>query len=392
MRKKKRQRTVDKACLGGVADILSGISTSKREKAADEGHSGNPVDEALVQVQVESQVVHKHSGFWKGVKFSPDGLCVLANSDDDVVKLFNYPDLSQAVLTYQEGECVYDFAWFPGMDSANAVTCCFASTARGHPVHLWDAYNGSLRGTYAAYNHLDEVHSALSLCFNCGGSKLYAGVDRGIYVFDIARPGAQIDFHATSKTRKSKGGQRGIISSIAFDSSGSGLFVAGSYGGSLAVYNENDDSVVAGLWQAHRNGVTQVIFEGNDIYSGGRAGDDRILKWDMRKLNGEPVGEYHREARTNQRITFDVKDNVLVTASTCGKVRLYDTLSFRLLGVSKCLESSVNGVNFCPRKSNLFAVSTGERFFVNSGYDSEGEDQLVFRQDNNILAFCSYAR
>jgi hypothetical protein len=53
----------------------------------------------------------------------------------------------QACLSYAEGETVYDVAWYPGMSSAEPASCCFVSTARDHPVHLWCAYTGTLRGT-----------------------------------------------------------------------------------------------------------------------------------------------------------------------------------------------------------------------------------------------------
>jgi hypothetical protein len=52
----------------------------------------------------------------------------------------------QACLSYAEGETVYDVDWYPGMSSAEPASCCFVSTARDHPVHLWCAYTGSLRG------------------------------------------------------------------------------------------------------------------------------------------------------------------------------------------------------------------------------------------------------
>lgn len=49
------------------------------------------------------------------------------------------------VLTVQEGEMVYDYCWFPGMNSYDPTTCCFLSTTRDHPLHLWDAFTGALR-------------------------------------------------------------------------------------------------------------------------------------------------------------------------------------------------------------------------------------------------------
>lgn len=64
--------------------------------------------------------------FLKGVKWSPDGLCLLTASEDFHLRLFeptegNVDD--QPVLDYREGGTVYDFAWFPGMTSEDPTTC-----------------------------------------------------------------------------------------------------------------------------------------------------------------------------------------------------------------------------------------------------------------------------
>ena len=51
-------------------------------------------------------------------------------------------------LTMREGETVYDLSWFPGMTSSDPETCCFAATAKDHPVHLYDAFDGQIRASY----------------------------------------------------------------------------------------------------------------------------------------------------------------------------------------------------------------------------------------------------
>ena len=62
-----------------------------------------------------------------------------------------------------------------------------------------------------------------------------------IRVFDVAQPGRSFEARPTSKTRKSKSGQRGIISALAFspDTSGGGLFAAGSYAKTICLYSAN---------------------------------------------------------------------------------------------------------------------------------------------------------
>lgn len=61
------------------------------------------------------------------------------------------------------------------MSSAEPATSVFVSTSRDHPLHMWDAFTGNLRATYRAYDHLDEVAAANSVCFNTQGDKIFAG-------------------------------------------------------------------------------------------------------------------------------------------------------------------------------------------------------------------------
>jgi hypothetical protein len=152
--------------------------------------------------------------------------------------------LSVHVLVLQEGELVYDFAWYSQMLASDPASCCFATTCRvrlrsypgqsrriegwrllrprlldfvgsqaagrsvarqshcvgeeaiflcvhlqAHPIHLWDAISGELRCTYRAYNDKDEVTAANCIAFNQDGSKLYSGHNKSIRVFDVTRPG-----------------------------------------------------------------------------------------------------------------------------------------------------------------------------------------------------------
>ncbi|CAN0065207.1 unnamed protein product, partial [Ectocarpus fasciculatus] len=125
---------------------------------------------------------------------SPDGTCLLTSSDDTVLRVFekrqapsvtvddaassahsHFTDDWSPCLYSVEGETVYDFAWYPHMSSSEPATSVFVSTSRDHPLHMWDAFTGNLRATYRAYDHLDEVVAANSVCFNTAGDKIFAG-------------------------------------------------------------------------------------------------------------------------------------------------------------------------------------------------------------------------
>ena len=96
----------------------------------------------------------------RGCTWAPDGLCILSNSHDNILRLFNLPrglltgqfnniePEMESVLQIPEGEAIYDYAWWPLMNSMDPPTCCFVSTAKSQPIHLFDAFNGKLRATY----------------------------------------------------------------------------------------------------------------------------------------------------------------------------------------------------------------------------------------------------
>ncbi|RLO07451.1 hypothetical protein DYB28_015137 [Aphanomyces astaci] len=149
------------------------------------------------------------SHFTRGVKVSPDGLCVLSNSDDNILRLFDVePGVQSATLSMHEGGTVYDFQWYPYMNSEDPATCVFITTSHAHPVHLWDAYTGALRASYRAYDHLDELTSAYSVAFNGTGDKIFCGFDRTIRFFDASQPSRDFTTRSLSKTKKTRHGQR----------------------------------------------------------------------------------------------------------------------------------------------------------------------------------------
>ncbi|KAF9588367.1 hypothetical protein IFM89_008797 [Coptis chinensis] len=231
------------------------------------------------------------NNFLKAVKWSPDGSCFLTSSDDNTLRKFNLPDNEDtcpsapgdsyvADLVVSEGESVYDYCWYPYMSASDPATCVFASTTRDHPLHLWDAVSGQLRGTYRAYDAMDEISAAFSAAFNPSGTKLFAGYNKSVRIFDIHRPGR--DFEQYSTLQGNKEGQSGIISTIAFCPSNTGMLAAGSYGQTTAIYSEGNMELLYVL-HGQEGGVTHVQFsrDGNYLYTGGRK-DPFILCWDIR--------------------------------------------------------------------------------------------------------------
>ncbi|XP_073256663.1 telomerase Cajal body protein 1-like [Porites lutea] len=345
------------------------------------------------------------SNFLKGCKWSPDGSCVLTNSDDNVLRIFNLPvelyngtavhGLSEmvSVLQMPEGETVYDYCWYPFMSSLDPDTCCLLSSSRDHPIHMWDAFTGSIRCTYRTYNHLDELVAANCLSFNLDGSCIYAGFNKMVRIFDTARPGR--DFQERPTTVK-KEGQTGIISSIAFSPDNSGMYALGSYSKSVGVYSESDGQLIF-LLQGQQGGVTHVMFspDGTKLYSGGRK-DDEIICWDVRNP-GTVLYCMNRSVDTNQRVYFDIdrSGQYIISGNADGTVSIWDSTSPPLTSETTTEATLqpvmqfvahgdfVNGVSFHPSLP-LLATTSGQRQFAEPGSDSDEDHVNAMDQDTGI--------
>lgn len=104
--------------------------------------------------------------FTKGCQWSPDGTCLLVPCEDFRCRIYDLPrelytgkipttlplPSLKPALTIKDGGLIYDCSWYPLMNSWEPPTCCFISTSKETPVHLWDAFTGRLRATYRAYN------------------------------------------------------------------------------------------------------------------------------------------------------------------------------------------------------------------------------------------------
>ncbi|XP_033637703.1 telomerase Cajal body protein 1-like [Asterias rubens] len=339
---------------------------------------------------------HSASNFLKGCKWSPDGSCLVTNSDDNILRLFNLPPEvysstwqdgnipeMTSVLNIHEGELIYDYAWFPGMRSYEPETCSLASCCRDHPVHLWDAFTGELRSTYKPHNHLDELTTPYSLAFSLDGSKLYCGFNKMIRIFYTDRPGQTCEERPTRV--KHAGGQTGIISCFAM--SPDGCYAAGSYTKSIGLYDERNGSLLC-MVEGQVGGVTHLIFspDGTRLYSGGRK-DHEILCWDIRNP-GKVLFAINRDITTNQRMYFDLDSSgqYLVSGNQDGTVTIWDTSqppSSEGSSEDSILDpilrftahsDTVNGVSLNPALP-IMATASGQRKFPVPMATSDSDDE-----------------
>lgn len=430
-------------------------------------------------ILIRSNDITGDGNFTQGCKFSPDGLCVLTSTAaDNILRLYNTPvdtellqqdqrESSQhllektidsswkSILSIQGGDSVRSYCWYPLMNSHQPATCAFVASCRDQPIHLLDAYNGSIRATYSPHNALDEMESPTVLTFTPDGSKIFATgfqTDRTIHKFDTLRPGRDSDILRLGKTRRSKDGQKGKISSLCFPQQGNSMFssrnvfAVGTYSpGSIYVYDDrmsNGDpagvvlhggvsvmghgkkfttrkrrfedvsskiidgnqerdveedyqdifSLAKVRWYQKRvqTGVTQLMWSktssggsGDDgtgagggqndywLYSASRR-SDAVVAFDLRMLSGDTshpirgVASFPRDSDTNQRLEFDLDQDgrrLFVASQDCS-VKVYDTLTQRLLHTLDGFHDAVNGVSFSNHcGKSLLAVASGARRF-----------------------------
>lgn len=216
-----------------------------------------------------------NDNFLKSLQFSPDGSCLLSSSENGRLQVWNVTDNgfvernkyyyyssttneSTELAPVQEistdvkisnplsmqhdinaGESVFDCKWHPYANAQDSNSFCFATTCRDHPIHIWDATTGTIRGTYRSHNHLDELDTANCLTFNLTGERIYSGSNRMIRCFDVANPGCGHTDIPTCKSRRDVMGQKGIISALSFNPDYSGAYAAGSFNNSVCIYVED---------------------------------------------------------------------------------------------------------------------------------------------------------
>lgn len=327
---------------------------------------------------------------------------------------------SSPTLRAWPGDSVYDFLWNPNMDSRSPQSSWFLSTARANPVHLWDAYSGAVRASYSAYDHVDELTAALSLAVTPAAAvaagapqRIYAGFDKCIRIFEVDRPGRECVTMPTVRKAGAGGGPRarirlqqqprctgqsGLISCMDLSGAHPSLLVAGSYNGSVGLYNLDAPPTAA---LEHKifvdsRGVSQVRFsvDGLYLFVGARR-SPAISVFDMRNVSA-PIALLQRANDTNLRLQFDVDSacgsRFLATGDSDGHVLLFD------LGVppdesgvvapalrQKVADEAINGVSMHPHFSSyvpLIATCSGQRHFFlsddatstdESASDSEAE-------------------
>ena len=325
----------------------------------------------------------------KGLRWSPDGTCLLSATGREL-EVYEVPEAIllneqtkktttwKPVLRCQEND-VYDYAWYPGQDSREPLTCCFLSTSRDQPLHLWDAYSGALRASYVAWSDADQIQTAVSCGFSPDGTKVFAGAQDRIFIFDTSVPGSDCDMFVTKKS--------GLIGALA---STQNVYAAGFYAGSIAVYDDRSATLVARI--AELPGITKLMFRSEHIlFAGARAEKNGCVRsWDLRATTQEPLHRYPRSCQTNQRLGFDVGLDRLATADDQHGALIYDLNSTLRSSVLPRPRDVVNDVAFHPFRP-LLALALGQRRFPDNPDHHPRSAILLFSEETSIETIPSSA-
>ncbi|CAG8537701.1 9328_t:CDS:10 [Ambispora leptoticha] len=272
-----------------------------------------------------NQINGWEDNFFKMAKWSPDGTYTFRRlTEFALIRPLNVFETIEEialnpVIQARTGETIYDCCWYPMMSSQEPETCCFLSSSRDHPIHLWDAFSGKIRASYTIIDHREQIIGPNSLAFNLDGSRIYCGYNNMIEIFDSSRPGRGGEKHPTTPTRKSKDGQK------AFNPDYSGLYAAGSYSRTVGLYDEKNNKLLYLLRDLY-GGVTQIKFssDGYYLFSASRR-DNFIHCWDIRNT-GDVLFKLNRIGDTNQRLMFDIdaSGRYLITGDQNGKILIYN--------------------------------------------------------------------
>ncbi|XP_058825937.1 telomerase Cajal body protein 1 homolog [Topomyia yanbarensis] len=341
----------------------------------------------------------------RGCLWSPDGTCVLAAVNNDGMHVFELPSdmyaaqevsperpvqLLDAPVHVRESTLVYDYKWYPGMNSAMPETSVWIASRQHEPIQMWDAYTGKIRCSYKGYNAVDEVEAALSLAWSLDGGSIFGGYKKSIKMFDVKTPGREISSFPTKVT----------ASCMTICSPLPNLLVFGSWSRSITalVTNTNQTIPVGNNSRecSHIAGVTLLKFipRTNLFVSGGRK-DSKLMMWDIRKLT-QPYHVLERICQTNQRVYFDSSPfgEWIITGNTDGTVRAWNlrqidapSRSYRQYNFP-LHRDCCNGVSFHPSKP-IIATASGQFHFTSPGCSEENldvstlDDATVFNKAQN---------
>ncbi|CAE6452891.1 unnamed protein product [Rhizoctonia solani] len=317
----------------------------------------------------------ENHNFFRNVQWCMDGTSLLGVTEHASLEILDLTKEDDDVvlkhrLSLPQPAPILSTAWFPTASVSEPASFCFAAAIRDTPIKLLDASDGRARASYRIVDHRERFVAPHCMAFNMYMNRLYCGFEDAIEVFDVHYPGEGTRLH-TVPTKKSRDGIRGIISSLAFAPDWSGIYAAGSFGGSVALYTEDTGVQVQTWLEGTEGSVTQIRFnpsQAHIIYAAFRR-TPMIARWDLRNPS-EPDMLYDRGIlSTNQRLSFDTSPDGrwLIAGDERGQILAFDALGEKgrvdALGAHN---DSIGAVTFHPIEPYAISVS-GSRHFEDTG-------------------------
>jgi len=308
------------------------------------------------------------SSITRGAKWCPEGNFVLSNQEDARIRVLRHDEENGKLVDHceaHEGESIYDFTWFPMMQSGDEASMCFFTCSRDHPIHLRDANDGRLRATYRGFNHLDEVSHCYSIGICPLTGTIVGGYKSAVWFFDLSRPGRQIRSITTS-TRKGKG-PKGIIGAVApHPTAGMNCLAIGTYHRHIGIYDESGKNPAMLVdREAPMGGITSLMWQNEAVVVSGHRQDAWLRMWDIRSPRA-PVARIQRCGKTNQRLHFSCRDAALCFGNDEGMVTITEDRGLNW----QAHDSVVVSADVHPRL-DLVLTSGGSRVFPNFDVDPD---------------------
>ncbi|KAG0289956.1 hypothetical protein BGZ98_003641, partial [Dissophora globulifera] len=243
---------------------------------------------------------------------------------------------SQASSYYQRFECVFD-----PLASETRYGIVESFTTHG-------SYNQTVAESRRCMGITDDGRSKMTNGRENNFFKaikwIYCGSNNMVEIFDTTRPGRDSQKRPTVRTRKSRKGQKGVISCLAFNPDQSDLYAAGSFLKTIGLYDSRADELLLLLRdkgnntssssggnrarrQGEMGGVTHLQFspDGQYLYSASRQ-DPWIRCWDIRDTTRVLYRLERPGELTNQRIGFDISSDGrwLTTGDMNGDISVFD--------------------------------------------------------------------
>jgi telomerase Cajal body protein 1 len=238
-------------------------------------------------------------------------------------------------------EPIRAFSAYPFYDLSESHTTIALISIPDQPIRLVNTlYDGlSIVSSFPYVKPETEAFvSPYSLTFTPDGTHFIAGADSEISVFDVYRNGSgPIETYRYKKylppgASNDWGPGRGIVSTLDI-SPQHGILAAGTFNRRLGLYSSNgrgecitvvdlqSDDSIQGF------GVCQVQWSscGSYLYVAERKSDE-ILIFDVRNQHRLLQRLINRDANSNMRLGFDVKDDKLFAGGLDGQVRVWSAL------------------------------------------------------------------